>query len=154
VRSANPLNKIKDDLNPLKQAGDSMRKAVEDPGAPKPPPGKASGAGDAGKAAGGKDGAAAAKPSPSGKAGGAKAKPSAAKKPAASSQAKPAAASKAPAKQAKPVAGRRREAGQGRFRPVGLSGAEGHEPDRSGRRGHRLDAGAAGRAPDRAAQAA
>jgi sec-independent protein translocase protein TatB len=117
VRSANPLNKIKDDLNPLKQAGDSMRKAVEDPGAPKPPPGKASGAGDAGKAAGGKDGAAAAKPSPSGKAGGAKAKPSAAKKPAASSQAKPAAASKAPAKQAKPVpggGGKPAKAGSGR----------------------------------------
>lgn len=36
VRSANPLNKFKDDLNPLKQAGESVRKAVEDPGAPKP----------------------------------------------------------------------------------------------------------------------
>ncbi len=35
VRSVNPLNQMKDSLNPLKAAGDDLRKAIEDPGAPK-----------------------------------------------------------------------------------------------------------------------
>lgn len=36
VRSVNPLNQMKDSLNPLKAAGEDLRKAIEDPGAPKP----------------------------------------------------------------------------------------------------------------------
>ncbi len=36
VRSINPVNQIKDSLNPLKDAGESIRKAVEGPAAPKP----------------------------------------------------------------------------------------------------------------------
>ena len=36
VRSVNPLNQMKDSLNPLKAAGEGVRKAIEDPGAPKP----------------------------------------------------------------------------------------------------------------------
>lgn len=38
VRSINPLNEMKDGLNPLKAAGEGIRKAIEDPGAPKPLP--------------------------------------------------------------------------------------------------------------------
>lgn len=36
VRSVNPMNQIRDSLNPLKDAGESLRKAVEEPAAPKP----------------------------------------------------------------------------------------------------------------------
>lgn len=35
VRSVNPLNQMKDSLNPLKSAGEDLRKAIEDPAAPK-----------------------------------------------------------------------------------------------------------------------
>jgi len=89
VRKINPLNQMKDSLNPLKDAGESIRKAVEDPGAP------------ADKGAGKTDTKPAADPDEAAKA--AAAKSAAAKAPAGSassgsSTAKPASAKKAPAK--------------------------------------------------------
>ncbi len=47
VRSANPLNKIKDDLNPLKKAGDDLRRSIESPGGAKPQSGSAAAAASA-----------------------------------------------------------------------------------------------------------
>ena len=51
VRKANPINKFKDDLNPLKNAGDEMRKSVEGAGrsdSVKKASSSAAGAGDVG----------------------------------------------------------------------------------------------------------
>lgn len=122
VRSVNPLNQMKDSLNPLKAAGDDLRKAIEDPGAPKP--GSRSEPEPAAPAAGASADAAPAPAKPaSAKATKAAAKPAAPKpasakpaakttasaKPAAKAAAKPAASASAPkprsprAKPAKPA---------------------------------------------------